>query len=98
MFSSFLSDHIITPEVSECISLSDHHADVAQSHGLLLTYYFPETARHRLLREVAVRAQQLASDDAYKWWIQLEGDFLTIVADLWPGTMPKKATPNFEMT
>lgn len=51
LFSTFLIDEIIIPE----------------SRGLMLGEYFPETARHRVLRETILRAQRLVVDVSYAW-------------------------------
>ncbi|KAF2153455.1 hypothetical protein K461DRAFT_140703 [Myriangium duriaei CBS 260.36] len=51
LFSTFLLDEIITPE----------------SRGLMLEEYFPETARHRILRETILRAQRIVIDVSYSW-------------------------------
>ncbi|GAM83992.1 hypothetical protein ANO11243_019820 [Dothideomycetidae sp. 11243] len=54
LFSTFLLDEIITPE----------------SRGFMLEDFFPETARHRILRETILRAQKIVIDVSYSWYVK----------------------------
>ncbi|PSK36753.1 Regulatory protein brlA [Elsinoe australis] len=51
LFSTFMLDNVITPE----------------ARGLMLNDSFPETARHRVLRETILRAQKIVFDVSYAW-------------------------------
>ncbi|KAF2220566.1 hypothetical protein BDZ85DRAFT_28520 [Elsinoe ampelina] len=51
LFSTFMLDNIITPE----------------ARGLMLSDSFPETARHRILRETILKAQKVVFDVSYAW-------------------------------
>ncbi|KAF4555129.1 Hypothetical protein D9617_3g022010 [Elsinoe fawcettii] len=51
LFSTFMLDNIITPE----------------ARGIMLSDSFPETARHRILRETILKAQKVVFDVSYAW-------------------------------
>lgn len=52
LFGSFLMNLIVLPE----------------SHGLLNGHHIPDTARSKILREVAVRSQKVVFDVIYAWY------------------------------
>ncbi|PNS16503.1 hypothetical protein CAC42_237 [Sphaceloma murrayae] len=51
LFSTFMLDHVITPE----------------ARSLMLGDCFPETARHRILRDTILKAQKIVFDVSYAW-------------------------------
>lgn len=40
-----------------------------EAHGLLIDHHIPEAARHRVLREIASRAQKVVFDVIYSWFV-----------------------------
>ena len=68
-FSSFLSNILVYPEVSQLLRSNHHRRNVMyQSQGLMMTHHVGATARQAILKELVIRMQEQVIDVTSPWY------------------------------